>query len=64
MGTSEAGSEAVVAALSGSGSALFGLYRSVTDAEAAQHRLQQHGVQAIVTATMPRPLYWSNMFAE
>jgi 4-diphosphocytidyl-2-C-methyl-D-erythritol kinase len=64
MGTSEAGSEAVVAALSGSGSALFGLYRSVTDAEAAQHRLQQHGVQAIVTATITRPLYWSNMFAE
>jgi 4-diphosphocytidyl-2-C-methyl-D-erythritol kinase len=57
-------SPAVYAALSGSGSALFGLYRSQTDASAAQQRLQQHGVKAIVTSTMPRPLYWSNMFAE
>jgi 4-diphosphocytidyl-2-C-methyl-D-erythritol kinase len=66
MGTSatETGSPAIYAALSGSGSALFGLYRTQTDATAAQQRLQQHGVQAIVTATMPRPLYWTNMFAE
>ena len=72
MGTSAAGKPlsgssagpAVYAALSGSGSALFGLYRNQADATAAQHRLQQQGVQAIVTATMPRPLYWSNMFAE
>ena len=55
---------AIYAALSGSGSALFGLYRSQTDANAAQQRLQQHGVKAIVTSTMPRTLYWSNMFAE
>ena len=55
---------AVYAALSGSGSALFGLYRSQTDASAAQQRLQQQGVQAIVTKTMPRNLYWSEMFAE
>jgi 4-diphosphocytidyl-2-C-methyl-D-erythritol kinase len=64
MGTSAAGDQAVIAALSGSGSALFGLYRTQADATAAQQRLQQQGVQAIVTATMPRPLYWSNMFAE
>ena len=57
-------SAAVYCALSGSGSALFGLYRSIADAQAAQQRLQQNGVQAIVTSTMPRPLYWSNMFAE
>jgi 4-diphosphocytidyl-2-C-methyl-D-erythritol kinase len=57
-------SEAVYAALSGSGSALFGLYRSTADAEDAQQRLQQQGVRAIVTRTIPRPLYWSNMFAE
>jgi 4-diphosphocytidyl-2-C-methyl-D-erythritol kinase len=56
--------QAVYAALSGSGSALFGLYRSQIEASAAQQRLQQHGVQAIVTSTLPRPLYWSNMFAE
>jgi 4-diphosphocytidyl-2-C-methyl-D-erythritol kinase len=55
---------AVYAALSGSGSALFGLYRSQTDAIAAQQRLQQEGVKAIVTSTIPRPLYWNQMFAE
>ena len=64
MGSSEAENRAVYAALSGSGSALFGLYRCQADANAAQQRLQQHGVQAIVTSTLPRPLYWSNMFAE
>ena len=65
-GSSEnvAGGSAVYAALSGSGSALFGLYRTHADANAAQQRLQQHGVKAIVTSTLPRPLYWSNMFAE
>jgi 4-diphosphocytidyl-2-C-methyl-D-erythritol kinase len=55
---------AVYAALSGSGSALFGLYRSQTDAIAAQQSLQQAGVKAIVTSTIPRPLYWNEMFAE
>ncbi len=64
IGTSESGSDAVYAALSGSGSALFGLYRCQADASAAQRRLQQQGTQAIVTTTLPRPLYWSNMFAE
>jgi 4-diphosphocytidyl-2-C-methyl-D-erythritol kinase len=64
MGSSEAENSAIYAALSGSGSALFGLYRSKADAHAAQQRLQQHGVQAIVTSTLPRPLYWSKMFAE
>jgi 4-diphosphocytidyl-2-C-methyl-D-erythritol kinase len=55
---------AVYTALSGSGAALFGLYRSASGADAAQQRLQQHGVKAIVTSTIPRPLYWNNMFAE
>jgi len=64
MGSSVNGSSAVYSALSGSGSALFGLYRTTADANAAQQRLQQHGVQALVTTTLPRPLYWSDMFAE
>ena len=64
IGDSNSESTAVYAALSGSGSALFGLYRSQADASAAQQRLQKQGVQAIVTTTLPRPLYWSNMFAE
>jgi 4-diphosphocytidyl-2-C-methyl-D-erythritol kinase len=63
MGSEQDG-EAVYAALSGSGSALFGLYRSAFDAATAQRRLQQHGIKAIVTTTMPRPEYWNSMFAE
>jgi len=62
--TGASGNSAVYAGLSGSGSALFGLYGARTDASAAQRRLQQQGVEAIVTKTMPRAKYWSEMFAE
>ena len=57
---------ALYAALSGSGSALFGLYRSEADAEAAQQRVQAipgAGVKALMTKTLPRGLYWKTMFA-
>jgi 4-diphosphocytidyl-2-C-methyl-D-erythritol kinase len=54
---------ALYAALSGSGSALFGLYGSVADAELAQQRVQQSGVKAFVTETLPRAEYWARMFA-
>ncbi len=58
---------ALYAALSGSGSALFGLYRSTADAEAAQQRVQAHGfefgVKTFLTETLPRPEYWARMFA-
>jgi 4-diphosphocytidyl-2-C-methyl-D-erythritol kinase len=56
-------SPAIYAALSGSGSALFGLYRSEADAEAAQRRVQASGVKAFVTSTLPREDYWTRMFA-
>jgi 4-diphosphocytidyl-2-C-methyl-D-erythritol kinase len=55
---------AIYAALSGSGSALFGLYRSEAEAQAAQQRVQSSGVQAILTETLPRAEYWERMFAE
>ena len=55
---------AVYAALSGSGSALFGLYRSEADARAAQQRVQATGCKAILTETLPRQEYWRTMFAE
>jgi 4-diphosphocytidyl-2-C-methyl-D-erythritol kinase len=61
---SDSGSPAMLAGLSGSGSALFGLYKSEADALAAQHRVQSNGTQAILTETLPRPEYWSGMFAE
>ncbi len=58
---------ALYAALSGSGSALFGLYRSIADAEAAQRRVQartfEFGVKSFLTETLPRPEYWARMFA-
>jgi 4-diphosphocytidyl-2-C-methyl-D-erythritol kinase len=55
---------AFYAALSGSGSALFGLYKSQADARAAQYRVQQNGTRAILTETLPRREYWKTMFAE
>ncbi|WP_433970692.1 4-(cytidine 5'-diphospho)-2-C-methyl-D-erythritol kinase [Tunturiibacter lichenicola] len=63
MGSDLDGS-ALYAALSGSGSALFGLYRSERDAKAAQLRVQSSGVQALLTETLPRTEYWERMFAE
>ncbi len=55
------GSRALYAALSGSGSALFGLYRSAADARAAQQRVQASGTQALLTETLPRADYWNTM---
>jgi 4-diphosphocytidyl-2-C-methyl-D-erythritol kinase len=55
---------AVYAALSGSGSALFGLYSSEMDARAAQRRVRASGCKAILTETLPRQEYWRRMFAE
>jgi 4-diphosphocytidyl-2-C-methyl-D-erythritol kinase len=60
-GTPEA---ALHASLSGSGSALFGLYRGQGDAEAACVRLQAMGVQALLTRTLPRPAYWQQMLLQ
>jgi 4-diphosphocytidyl-2-C-methyl-D-erythritol kinase len=69
---SDLDSSAVYAALSGSGSALFGLYRSERDAKAAQQRVQSSvdssdegiAVQVFLTETLPRSEYWDRMFAE
>jgi len=58
------GDGAFYAALSGSGSALFGLYESKAAAVAAQHRVQHGGTRAILTETLPRTAYWHGMFAE
>jgi 4-diphosphocytidyl-2-C-methyl-D-erythritol kinase len=57
---------ALVAALSGSGSALFGLYRTRGDAEAAQLRLnsQMAEVRSTLTRTLPRSAYWREMLLK
>jgi len=61
---SETSEQPLCAGLSGSGSALFGLYKSQADARAAQQRVQQAGTRAILTETLPREAYWHGMFAE
>ncbi len=60
----DSGQPAVYAALSGSGSALFGLYWSEGDARAAQQRVQSSGTEAILTETLTRAEYWTRMFAN
>jgi 4-diphosphocytidyl-2-C-methyl-D-erythritol kinase len=61
-GTPEA---ALFASLSGSGSALFGLYLTRGDAEAAQQRIGNHvqelNVKTTLTRTLPRSAYWDQM---
>ncbi len=52
---------ALHASLSGSGSALFGLYLTRKDAEAACERLQGSGVGYFLTRTLPRERYWREM---
>jgi 4-diphosphocytidyl-2-C-methyl-D-erythritol kinase len=65
-GTPEA---ALYAALSGSGSALFGLYKTRRDAEAAQDRIERESQalkmrNTVVTRTLPRTAYWDQMIVE
>jgi 4-diphosphocytidyl-2-C-methyl-D-erythritol kinase len=64
VGSGEKYEGPLFAGLSGSGSALFGLYSSQAAARAAQHRVQQNGTRAILTETLPRREYWHTMFAE
>jgi 4-diphosphocytidyl-2-C-methyl-D-erythritol kinase len=57
-GTPEA---AFLAMLSGSGSALFGLYLAQGEAEAACARLRAAGVRSLMTRTLSRTGYWREM---
>jgi 4-diphosphocytidyl-2-C-methyl-D-erythritol kinase len=52
---------AVYAALSGSGSALFGLYGTEAAAAAADARLDAAGIRSLRTRTVPRDEYWRTM---
>jgi 4-diphosphocytidyl-2-C-methyl-D-erythritol kinase len=61
VGRPEAEDAAVFASLSGSGSALYGLYRTARAAQAALGRLTQNGITGLVTRTLPRSDYWSTM---
>ena len=55
---------AMYAALSGSGSALFGLYGSDAAAVAAERRLGEAGIRSLRTRTLPRDEYWQRMFEQ
>ena len=52
---------ALYAALSGSGSALFGLYLTLEAAESALGRLRAHRVAGLLTRTLARDEYWRGM---
>ena len=49
--------------LSGSGSALYGLYGSAAAAKKAAARLRKHGIPALATSTLPRREYWKQILA-
>ncbi len=49
------------ASLSGSGSTLYGLFRSPADAVKAASRLQKQGVKAVATSTLTRQKYWEKL---
>jgi 4-diphosphocytidyl-2-C-methyl-D-erythritol kinase len=61
LAASDTPEAALHASLSGSGSALFGLYVTRGDAEAAQERLRMTGVESLLTRTLPRLAYWGEM---
>lgn len=55
---------AIHAALSGSGSALFGLYADRSAADRAALRLRERGIVALLTETLPRQEYWRTMWED
>jgi 4-diphosphocytidyl-2-C-methyl-D-erythritol kinase len=55
---------AIYAALSGSGSALFGLYASAGAADRAAGRIRDRGIVALRTETLPREQYWRTMWMD
>jgi len=65
LAASDTPEAALHASLSGSGSALFGLYLTRGDAEAAQARLKEQfrqvELRTTLTRTLPRSIYWREM---
>jgi len=54
---------AIYASLSGSGSALYGLFDSRKNAAAAANQLERRGTRAVVTSTLTRREYWKKLLA-
>jgi 4-diphosphocytidyl-2-C-methyl-D-erythritol kinase len=55
---------AFYASLSGSGSALYGLFRTRQQAEKCAVRLNRQGLPAMATATLTRPQYWKKFLVS
>jgi 4-diphosphocytidyl-2-C-methyl-D-erythritol kinase len=51
----------IYASLSGSGSALYGLFHLPTDAVKAASRLRKQGLKAVATRTLTRQQYWGKI---
>jgi 4-diphosphocytidyl-2-C-methyl-D-erythritol kinase len=49
------------ASLSGSGSTLYGLFRSPAEAAKAASRLRKRGLKAVATSTLTRQKYWASL---
>jgi 4-diphosphocytidyl-2-C-methyl-D-erythritol kinase len=64
LAASDTPEAALHASLSGSGSALFGLYLTREASEAAQVRLKAAGVKSQLTRTLPRSDYWGGMLVQ
>jgi 4-diphosphocytidyl-2-C-methyl-D-erythritol kinase len=58
------GAGAKYASLSGSGSTLYGLFRSPADAAKAASRLQRLGLKAVATSTLTRQKYWKRFLLD
>jgi 4-diphosphocytidyl-2-C-methyl-D-erythritol kinase len=57
-------SGAFYASLSGSGSALYGLFKSQTAGKKAAIKLRQNGITAVATSTLARRLYWKKFLVS